>query len=373
MRLCLPLLLCCATAVAAAPDKQDQDTLQTLRIHLTRSFELSPELPLDADLRARANELSAAHLERISALLPAWLAEERKLQSASGKPAEPSYVYFALWARLLNELALWQLEPGDAAYEQATVAALGASPLQCNLHNDSRFTDYAARIARIQQLPAAQRPAMLAAERESLARWGQPRPAPAAWPEPLPQQAALALLAPGQKDRPALPPTLAAQLLSEKKDYATMAREDQCLLQLWWFKRSLQQGVAPAIALSAFRYGTMISADVRFAGMFEPPSAVSKPAPAAATGKPPFPPIATRFQAGGATVVQFKQDASGKTQQASVVARNISVPGIRGVRPVAFETLFDAQTLKYAMDNKLPAGGAVSKLQLVWKMEDKQP
>ncbi|MYM69951.1 hypothetical protein GTP45_24325 [Pseudoduganella sp. FT55W] len=372
MRWCLPLLFCCASAVAAAPDKQDQDALQNLRNHLARSFELAPELPLDDDLRARAGQLSAAHLERINALLPLWMEEERTLQSTGGKQAERWSVFFALWARLLNELALWQLEPGDAAYEQATLAALKGSPLQCKLHGDSHFTDYAARIARIQQLPAAQRPAMLATERELLAHWGQPRPAPAAWPEPLPQEAALALLSSRQQDRPPLPPTLAVQLLSEGKDYAAMAREDQCLLHLWWFKRNLQQGVAPAVALSAFRYGTMISAEMRFAGMFESGTTNGKPAPAPADGKLPYPPIASRFHAVGATVVQLKLNANGKPQQASVVGRTVTVPGIRGARPVAFETLFDAATLKYAMDGRLPTDPTF-KVQLVWKLEDTQP
>lgn len=367
MRLCLPLLLCCTTAIAAAPDQQDQDMLQNLRGNLARSFDLPAELPLDAGLRASANASSAAHLERIGALLPAWVAEERQQQIASGKQNEQWYVLFATWARLLNELALWQLEPGDAAYEQATATVIGNAPQSCNLHSDPRFGDYAARIARIQALPAGQRPAMLAAERELLAHWGKPRPAPAAWPEPLPQDAALALLKSDAKDRPALPPTLAMQLLVDKKNYATFAREDQCLLQQWWFKRSLQQGVAQATALSAFRYGTLISAELRFTGMFEPVSANGKPPPPPTDGKPPYPPIANRFRAEGATIGQARLDAGGKVQQASVVDRKITVPGIRGVRPVAFETLFDALTLQYAQDSKLP------KFQLVWKLEEPKP
>jgi hypothetical protein len=339
--------------------------LQNLRTNLARSFELPAGLPLDAELRASANAISAAHLERIGALLPAWMAEERNQPVASAKQQEQWYLLFATWARLLNELALWQLEPGDAAYEQTTAAVISSAPQSCKLHSDPRFSDYAARIARIQALPAAQRPAMLAAERELLAHWGKPRPAPAAWPEPLPQDAALAVLKADAKDRPALPPTLAMQLLVDKKSYATFAREDQCLLQQWWFKRNLQQGVPQEAALSAFRYGTLISAELRFTGMFEPASANGKPAPA--DGKPPYPPVATRFLAEGATIAQVKLDAGGKVQQASVVDRKITVPGIRGVRPVAFETLFDAQTLKYAQDSKLP------KFQLVWKLEDTKP
>jgi hypothetical protein len=125
--------------------------------------------------------------------------------------------------------------------------------------------------------------------------------------------------------------------------------------------------VTQEAALSAFRYGTLISAEFRFAGMFEPGSANGKPPAPPANGKPPYPPIATRFQAEGATIAQVRLDAGGKVQQASVVDRKITVPGIRGVRPVAFETLFDAQTLKYAQDSKLP------KFQLVWKLEDTKP
>jgi hypothetical protein len=369
MRLCLPLLLCCATAVAtAAPDQQEQDMLKSLRNNLARSFVLAPELPLDPALRSAADEIADAHLARIDALLPAWLEEERKVQSAGGKQAAIWYVYFAVWARVLNELALWQIEPGDATYESAAQAALTATPQVCDLHGDNRFSDYAARIARIQQVPVAQRAALLATERELLSRWGKPRAAPAApWPVPLPQDAAVALLkgTPVQPARPALPPVLASQLLGETKLYDAMAREEQCLLQQWWFKHSLQQGVAPATALNAFRYGTMISADVRLAGMFNPQQGQAQ-------GKPPYPAVATRFQAEGSTIGQIKLGAGGKPQQTSVIERKIVVPGIREVRPVAFENLFDAATLKYGMESK-PAAGGPLKFQLVWTLEGARP
>lgn len=364
-RLCLLLLVCCATATAA-PDQQEQEMALSLSNDLARSFVLAPELALDAGLRAAAEQISAAHLARGKALISGWIAEERQLRAAAGQSTEGRYLYFAVWARVLNELALWQLEPGDAAYESATLAALRGSPQLCKLGGDSRFGDYAARIVRIQQLPAAQRAAMLASERALLAHWGQQRPAPAAWPAPLPQDAALALLKSGQA-RPALPPTLAVQLLSEKQSYAAMGREDQCLLQLWWFNHQLQQGVAPATALNAFRYGTLIHASDRFVGMFEPPAA-TQPTP----GRQTYPGLATRFQAEGATVLQFQRDGDGKPQQVSVIGRKVEVPGIRGVRPVAFENVFDAQAIKYLTDNKPPSGTPL-KLQLVWKLEGAQP
>ncbi|WP_373989124.1 hypothetical protein [Duganella sp. BuS-21] len=364
----MPLLLCCTTAVAtAAPDQQEQDMLKSLRNNLARSFLLAPELPLDPALRSAADEIANAHLARIDALLPAWLEEERKLQSTGGKQAAIWYVYFAVWARVLNELALWQIEPGDAAYESATQAALKASPQVCDLHGDNRFSDYAARIARIQQVPVAQRAALLSTERELLSRWAKPRATAAPWPDPLPQDAAVALLKaiPVQPARLALPPVLASQLLGGIKPYDAMAREEQCLLQQWWFKHSLQQGVAPATALNAFRYGTMISADVRLAGMFNPQQGQEK-------GKSPYPAVATRFQAEGSTIGQIRLGAGGKPQQASVIARKIVVPGIREVRPLAFENLFDAATLKYGMESK-PAAGGPLKFQLVWTLDGERP
>lgn len=370
MRTWLPFVFCCAASVAvAAPEGKDKDMLQGLHDNLVRSFVLDQALPLEPALRAAADDISAAHLARIDALLPAWLAEERKLQSAAGEKHEPWELYFAVWARVLNELALWQLEPGDADYERATLEVLKTSPLTCNVRGDYRFSDFSTRIARVQAMPAAQRGAALAVERELLAHWGRDRPA-APRPEPAPQDAASAALqAGGEQQRLALPPLLAMQLLASQKKYADIHREEQCLLHQWWLRESLRRGATPAAALNAFRHGTLISAADRFAGTFDLPPPDGKPEPA--TGKPAYPKIASRFLVTGTTTLSAQLDAAGKPGQVSIIGRQIKVPGIRGARPVAFETIFDQPALNYARDGYRyapPKDGAPFKFQLAWDL-----
>jgi hypothetical protein len=372
MRAWLPLALCCAACVAiAAPAGQDKDKdmLQGLHNNLVRSFVLDKDLPLEPALRAAADEIGAAHLARVDGLLPAWVAEERQLQSASGAKHEAWELYFAVWARVLNELALWQLEPGDADYERATLEVLKTSPLVCNVHGDYRFSDFSARIARVQAMPAARRDAALAAERQLLSHWGQARPA-AARPEPSPQDAAAAALQPGgQKDRLALPPLLASELLADQKKYADIHREEQCLLQQWWLRESLRRGTAPAAALNAFRHGTLIGAGERLAGAFDQAGPDGKPE--VATAKPAYPKVASRFLVTGTTTLSAQLDAAGKPRQISIVGRQVNVPGIRGAQPVAFETIFDQPALDYALDGyryEPPKAGVSSKVQLVWSL-----
>ena len=48
-----------------------------------------------------------------------------------------------------------------------------------------------------------------------------------------------------------------------------------------------------------------------------------------------------RFEVEGDVTAEVDVDATGRVLSTSVVQRNIQVPGIRGVRPVAFETVLD--------------------------------
>lgn len=371
----LGLLLSCSAAFAApAPDAEvDAQMVKALRTDLARSFVLDKELRVDAALRATANEISADHLGRIDQLLSAWVREEQGAQTANGRPYSSGDVYFAVWARVVNALALWQLTPGDADYERATLAVLKSSPQVCDGAGDGRFADFSSRILRIQAMPAQQRAAALATERQLLARWGQAPAAVAPWPDPLPQEAAVALLKRPLADRPALPvaPILASTLVAGQKPYASLHPDVQCALQQWWLKESLRQGATPATALNAFRYGTMITANARFAGMFDVAGPNNKPAPDPAI--PPYPNIARRFIATGVTTVHVQLDATGKPLQASVAARKIKVDGIRGVRPVAFEDAFDTVSVSHALARPhydKPAGAAPFELQLVWTLDE---
>jgi len=363
-------------AQAAEPGFSDDiqtQMAQNLRRELARAFALDKQLALDPALRAAAEKIAEEHLARIGKLFPAWVEEERVHQSEAGKPPSSGYVSYAVYARMLNELALWQLEPGDAHYEASTLAALRDGAGVCELAGDSHFTDFASRIMRIQALPVAEREAMLASERQLLAHWGQARANPPPWPDPLPQQAAYALLQRGPADadhpRLALPPMVALAVLGKDQDYTTLPPMERCMLQQWWVRESLRQGVAPATALNAFRYGTMLTAVDRIGDAWDKPNAADVKDPA---GPPPYPIVATRFQATGVTTASVLLDADGKPLDAAVIGRKIVVPGIRGVRPVAFENVFDAVTVKYALDEDRhydkPSGNAPFKFQMVWSL-----
>lgn len=373
----LVLASSCAFAVAApatAPDREREDQLvETLHRDLARSFALNSDLPLDPSLRASADAISAAHLASIDKLLRAWIEEESALQAASGTKHGSNDLAYAVWARVLNELALWQLEPGDADYERATLAVLVTSPRVCDDISDRRFTDFSSRILRLQNMPPAQRSAALATERRLLSHWGQERPALAPWPDPLPQDAAVSLIkglpAGGPRPALALPPIVASPLLGERKTYTAIDPAVQCRLQQWWLQESLHDGAAPAAALNAFRYGTLISANDRFVGMFEPPKTQAKAAAGSST--PAYPKLASRFGITGVTAVQVQVGAGGTPRQASVAERKIKVPGIRGVRPVAFENTFDSVSIDYALAQPhydKPAGDAPFKFEMVWSL-----
>jgi len=372
----LACTLACARA-AAAPEFSDEiraQITQGMRHEMVRFFTLDKDLPLDPALRAAAEKIAEEHLARFDKLLAVWLSDEAAVSSRAGKPPSSGRAYTAILARLLNELALWQIEPGDAQYEAATLTALRNGPIACSGIRDALAADFTVRVLRIQALPAGEREAMLASERQLLTHWGQPRANLAPWPDPLPQQAAYTLLrrGPPQGDHPRLPlpPGLAADVIGNDADYAALQPGGRCRLQHWWLQESLRQGIAPAAALNAFRYGTMLTAAGRYGSTFDKPDAATGNDVA---GQPPYPSVAKYFVVTGVTTASVQLDRDGNPLQASVVDRKIEVPGIRGVRPVAFEDAFDDATVKYAMADERhydkPSGDAPYKFQMVWSLD----
>lgn len=363
-----------APAASVADDAAaDAAVLRALRGYLARSFAIPKDLPIATELRSAADQIAVAHLARMKQVLPAWLKEERAAH-AGANPQMDNDLLYPVWARMLNELALWYLEPGDAAYEQATLDAVRTSPMVCRTNGvDAHFLDYGARILRIQAMPPAQRPAMLEAERTLLARWGQPRPAPALRPYPLPQDAAMAAIAQiragGERPQQALPPVLASVLLGDRNAYGEMGWDLRCGLQQWWLRVSLARGSTPAAALNGFRYGTLLTASYRFGNAFETDDPDGRPA-VVASATPAYPKMAQRFELTGSTVVTRTFDADGKPVQASVSARNITVPGIRGVRPVPFEDTFDALSIAYGLQSFNPGKPVFS---MVWTLQPAEP
>lgn len=373
----LACTLCCAHA-AAAPEFSDDVRLlitQGLRREVVRIFTLDKDLPLDPAMHTAAKKIAEEHVARFDKLLPVWLSEEFAFESQAGKTPSFREASAALLARLLNELALWQIEPGDAHYEAATLTALRNGSVACYGIRDSLASDFTVRVLRIQTLPPAEREAMLASERQLLTHWGQARPNLAPWPDPLPQQAAYALLrrGPPEGDHPrlALPPGLASDVFGNGVDYAALQPAERCLLQHWWLRESLRQGMPPATVLNAFRYGTMLTAVARYGSTFDKPGGATGKDVA---GPPPYPGVAKYFAVTGVTTVNVQLDRDGNPLQASVIGRQVQVPGIRGVRPVAFENAFDDAIVKYAMQEERhynkPSGDTPYKFQMVWSLDD---
>jgi hypothetical protein len=362
-----------AAAAPAQATGEEAEMASQLDSYLVRAFTLPDDIKLDPALRAEADKIGAAHLARVRQLVPGWLQDERRLQTAAGAKPSSNDVFYTVWARLLNELALWQIEPGDAAYERATLEVLKTSPLVCRTGGDPLFGDFAGRINRLQAMPPARREATLATERELLQHWGKPRSAVQPWPEPLAQDAAMAAVAQvragGTRPPLALPPHLASSLLAQHKAYADLPWEQKCAVQQWWLRVSLAQGATPAAALNAFRYGTLISATDRLGRMFE--SGKRPAAGAEAPATPSYPKLAAYFDVTGVTRVSRRFDAAGKPVQASVIERKITVRGIRGTRPVAFENAFDAISVHYALKDGKPAGPKV--FDMVWQLDPSDP
>lgn len=368
-------VLAASGAAAAAPSEEDAAMARALERDLGMVFTLPPDLKLDPALHAEGDAIAAAHLARMHGLVADWIQEERTLQSGSGGKAPSSAVYYAVFARLLNELALWQLAQGDAAYEKATLDAIQASPAVCTNAGYNRPHDFLTRLGRVQAMPPAARPAALATERRLLEAWGKPRAAPPPWPSPLPQdagmEAVMRMRAGGARPALALEPVLASYLLAERKGYDSLAWPNRCGFQRWWLAVSLKEGRPAAEVLTAFRYGTLIGANERYGAFFEQENGADpdKPKPADPGARPAYPKLAARFDVTGATRVSRRFDAAGKPVQASVTERRIEVRGIRGVRPVAFEDTFDALAVRYA----LAGGGADQVIEMQWRLDPATP
>jgi len=362
-----------ASAVPAADHPEDPGFARATEKNLAAVFVLPKDLAIDPELRSAADKISAAHLARVREQLPGWIKEERAIQ---GDNSNTNRVYYAVVARLFNELALWQVEPGEAAYEQATLAAILSSPSVCRTGSNRPNQDFARKVLRIQAMAPAQRQAALATEAAQLACWGTPRTVPA-WPALHPRDVVKAALVgkPAKPEKaagaraPALPPLLASRLLSDGAPYEKLARDETCLLQHWWLRTSLAQGKSREEVLNAFRYGTLVMASDRF---YQESDGEADAAADNPSGRPPYPKFAARFDVTGKTTVSRRFDAQGQAIEAGIVKREIEVGGIRGVRPLAFEDALDAATLRYALhpDTRPQAGKATEPLfTMVWALD----
>jgi len=356
-------------AHAQEPPDEGERGVAYLEPWLEQIFVVRGDLPVDVNLRAEAERISGEHLARAKPMLREWLAEERAEADAFAKSVP---LDVRLGSRLVNELALWALDSGGSAYDEAMLAAY-ARPGACR-HVDGE-NDFAEQIQMLQAMPGAVRAAALAGERERLSRWGRdrpdvpPRPDRSMWQE---SEAAVARIRAGTaKFEPALPPVVATKALITGKDLPKFDHPAvQCALLQWWLRVTLRDGKADRIgALQAFRYSFVPAATSRLAGLAST---------AAKVGRPGYPPLAAAVGAEGVSTVEVVLDAAGKFQSGTVVKRVVSVPGIRNRRPVAFETLFDEGALAVAAAkdySQVPAAESVHavrrvRFEVAWSLRD---
>jgi hypothetical protein len=376
----LSVALCCAALLplVGSPAAADTPTVQELLAAQDKdlenqlvgwgksAFALPDDLALDEPLRQAATQVAQEHVARLRKLWPVWIAQERAesgdLNLRGNALSQPLYL------RAINEMAIWTIESGGPAQDDAWLKA-ALAPTACR----SLFPSYLAqRIAMIQAAPLDARPALLAGERELLSRWGTKRPSL----PPRPLAADLAAVDQAiTRLRAGLPVTaepmtayLAGQVFNRDRNPGKSDRWEQCAKSQWWLASQLARGkVDRTAALTLYRYSMML--DVH---EFVPTTVGQKAAATRPTeGKPAYPPVAAYFQAEGSTTVQAETDALGKFLKARVISRKIAVPGVRDNPPVAFETLLDAASLDYAEKRSYPAGKATTlQFEMVWRLRE---
>ena len=356
-----------AAGVAAAPDEVTAFGIEQLRMY----FALSPAWQPDPAFKAAVADIAAAHIKRVSALIPDWVAEER---ASSRKPLTHYELTFRLSRRQVNEIALTSLESAGEAHDEAWLAVY-SRPAACNA--PPNVDGFAARMAMLEELPKEQRDAALAGERALLLRWGTVRGG-------LPQRSAASvemqvaqkigqIKAGGKRDSPPMSPQLAFLLLT-RTDESPLYRKDRCAVARWWLSmQPAGDASARRKVLDELRYTTMFGIADRD---YSERDSAAKPDLVAS-----YPPLATRYHVEGLITLKLSIDAEGKLQRAEVLRRDIQVPGIRGNRPVAFETLLDAAAVARAASNryakpapeKLKAGVMVATQEMQFTLNPEPP
>lgn len=330
-----------------APDKALVDRLHA---QLTTMFSLAELPPLDAELRRQGEAIAAEHLARMRPVIERWVARERT-QVPPDAPEWTLNMHGFAW--LVNEVVTWRAESLGAEDDRLRRRQM-AVPGACRHAQD--LEPFAFLIVQLQGLPAADRERALALERERLARWGAPRTALPRWPEPLPDvQLEQALTEARQAEGrivPPMVPALANMLVRDPAQSPLADAATRCETVRWWLQR---QGDEPAALDLA-----------RLALLPQPPA----PQVDRQRDDSGYPLVAARYGVQGRTTVTMQVDADGRVRDARVSDRALTVPGLQGQRPIAFETVFDALSLSRAAAMRIDdRRGQTHRVEFVWKLE----
>jgi hypothetical protein len=322
---------------------------------------------LEPALQQTAEALSTLAIQRLTAQGPLWLAEWR----ARVQPApDGSELASMLYLRMLNELALWHLQPLTPRATEAWITA-AQHPRFCALDHAPSW--YARQVLRWSLLPAADLAAVLEGERAALQRLGE-APQPPERPSPGALEAAAEtmqrLRQQGTRPRVTMPPLLASGVLALDKPPAQLSLFERCALAQWGLRDRLAalppgDAAARAAAWDAFRFDWMPDLQDHYGERPAPADPKGAEAPGA------YPALARRHELTGTVTVEISLDAQQRVQQARVVARVLRMPGLAG-RPVAFDGALDAAALAQARDParvRHPPGKPVRQLDFVFKLE----
>jgi hypothetical protein len=344
-----------------------QSLLQPHFALLDAAFTIPPKYLVDADLRESVQAMVTAEMPRMRKLVQSWLDEELAKAPQEGRGRVP----WRVWARLVNEMALWQLDRDGPAHEHLLQQAF-LQPGACEWTDTT--TSYLALLLQVwRQVPLAKRSELLTSELTLLRRWGLPRALVAAPPQPSSYDMAVQvsgdLLAGRAVPTRAMPPMLAWRLLGEEKLPESAAdRHTRCLMDQWMLAMDMQQGAASISEAAArrHRFGRMPTADVWMNGRSN-----------AAAAPTEYPELARWLEIEGSIMVQFTLNARGLLQSSKVVKREITMPGVGAQRPVAMEMMLDeaslvrAAAMKHAVPEpeSLQQGMVVKSVTFNWKLK----
>ncbi len=328
-------------------------------------------LAIDPALREAGAAIARTFLDRMRPVLRGWAEEEIKQADVS---APRAVVEVQLTARIVNEVVLWQLDQVGGEHEQAWLEAARTAGVCRTVGGDDLF---AQRLRWLHASSPAQRAAVLAGEAELLRRFGGTRDAVPARPpisaSERAEQTLQQIRSGGARPLAAMPPILASQLFGPDDRIDALGAESRCALHQWWLHNAMRSGTPkPDEAALIFRYAMLVDASQLLTSTL---STSAEKAIAKADG---YPDLARGFLVQGRVLVHITVDRDGRFRRASVAQRDLGVPGIRGIRPVAFETVFDSASMERARSVTLQKpkpeslnhnGEAVQEIEMIWRLQ----